>query len=253
MDWTKGSEGRDVLKRRNTGLRGGLLAVVSGLFAVATPAVASESIRVSPAKVAQEHVVRGSRALQAGKLREGCFEYSSAVRVLPNWWLPYEEYVRCSRLLGTEPSKLIRELQHILSVDTQRHSLHTLLAALYEDTGDVDKAIQTYQKALAIAPWYVPATLALGRSLASSNRHQEAYAALSTALDLRPGNMQLEMGLVETCKALGRTAEAIQLLEGLANRSSRPSAIYAQLAILYEEAGDAQGRARALMKLRRYR
>ena len=230
-----------------------LIALVSSLFTVATPTGATENIRVSPAKVAQEHVARGSRALQAGKLREGCFEYSSAVRVLPNWWIPYEEYVRCSRLLGTEPSKLIQELQHILSVDTQRHSLHTLLAALYEDTGEMDKAIQTYRKALVIAPWYVPATLALGRSLASSNRHQEAYAALSTALDLRPGNMQLEMGLVETCKALGRTAEAIQLLEGLANRSSRPSAIYAQLAILYEEAGDAQGRARALMKLRRYR
>ncbi len=197
------------------------------------PAVGQETA----SEIAQRHVKRGGASLQKGDLRGACFEFEAAKRVLSNWWVPHQEYVRCARLLGTPADELLRSLEPILAVDDRRPSLFFLQGNLYEDLDQIDRALGSYERAIALAPWMAEATLRIGALSFKRGDWERAQTAYTSALKAFPTDPLIRNQLALAFERKGQYREALEHLHALLDRSHYRKGVLARLARAYHALG----------------
>ena len=78
-------------------------------------------------------------------------------------------------------------------------------ADIYRQTGDSDKAVRMYEKALALDPRYVRAIDGLGLTYHSKGDFQNAIKAYTRSLTLRPDNPPVRANLANVYDAVGAT------------------------------------------------
>ena len=233
--------------RRN---HGSFIAVFGIALLLVSQSSGVHGQELSPADMAREHMRRGRQGLEKGQLADACFEFQSATKVLSNWWIPQLEYVRCARILGEDPQKLLDQINQILNVDEQRAPLHQLKAVLLEDLSRPEEAVNSYRRALQIAPWMVESTIGLSRTLLDTGERDEALKVSLATLERRPQDILLLNQVGAIYESQGAYSKAIPVLERLVFESNRPTAVLARLVRAYDATGDESGRKDAMKRLR---
>jgi tetratricopeptide (TPR) repeat protein len=101
------------------------------------------------------------------------------------------------------------------------------LAAARERTGDVDGALEAFDRTLALAPDYGPAHRRRARFLVDLGRAEEARVGFQAALAINPDDVSAELGLVQVQLELGRPETALSMLATLEG-TSRGSRAFAR-------------------------
>ena len=141
---------------------------------------------------------------------------------------------------------LVKELedQHVSD-----YSRLALLAALYEETGDALKAIETYKRALALNPREVDLRLRMIRLLQTNGDLDRAIAEYEGLIRAAPYNPQF---VFEECDALlqrGDHAHALRLVTDLEARAAGDEEVLSRVADFYARIGENDRSLKVLQRL----
>ena len=99
--------------------------------------------------------------------------------------------------------------RHASAVTRNNYLAYNNLGFYLSEKGDVDGAMQNYQKSLDINPQYEDALNNMGYALAAKKRHAEALGYYLRALRIRPEHVEVHNNLGNALSELGRIDEAI--------------------------------------------
>jgi tetratricopeptide (TPR) repeat protein len=141
---------------------------------------------------------------------------------------------------------LVKELEDQHPDDYSRLAL---LAALYEETGDGDKAIATYKRALALNPREVDVRLRMIRLLQANGDLDRAISEYEGLIRAAPNNPQF---VFEECDALlqrGDHVRALKLVTDLEARANGDEEVLSRVADFYARIGENDRSLRVLQRL----
>ncbi len=141
---------------------------------------------------------------------------------------------------------LIKQIEDERPTDFQRLAM---LGALYEETGDSAKALQTYTKALAVNPRHIDLRLKMIRVLQSQGELDKAIAEYEALIRAAPNNPQF---VFEQCEALmqrGDRTRALKLLTELEARGQNDEEVLSRLADFYGRIGENDRSLKVLTRL----
>ena len=124
-----------------------------------------------------------------------------------------------------------------------------LLGALYEETGDAPKALETYKKALAVNPKHIDLRLKMIRVLQSQGELDKAITEYEALIRAAPNNPQF---VFEQCEALmqrGDRPRAMKLLVELEARGQTDEEVLSRLADFYGRIGETDRSLKVLTRL----
>jgi cellulose synthase operon protein C len=142
-------------------------------------------------------------------------------------------------------SELIALLEAEKGQDFQRLAM---MGALYEETGDVDKAIATYRKALALDGKHIDTRLRLVHLLQTAGELDTAIKEYEALIKAAPGNPDFVFELCETLIQRGDRPKALKLLTELEGRAHEDE-VLAAVADFYERVEEKDKAMRVLQKL----
>lgn len=121
---------------------------------------------------------------------------------------------------ATDAARRAREAaQKALALDAGLGEAHASLAlVLYYADWDLAGAEQEFRRAIQLSPSYAGARLWLGRLYANQGRIEEARAVLRQGLDVDPANVSLEANLAYCDLYAGRAEQALRQFEAAARR-----------------------------------
>ncbi|MFO0761514.1 MAG: HEAT repeat domain-containing protein [Byssovorax sp.] len=141
--------------------------------------------------------------------------------------------------------ELITLLEAEKGQDFQRLAL---MGSLYEETGDVDKAIATYRKALGIDGKHIDTRLRLVHLLQTAGELDTAIKEYEALIKAAPGNPDFVFELCETLIQRGDRPRALKLLSELEGRA-HDDEILASVADFYERVEEKDRALKVLQKL----
>ncbi len=124
-----------------------------------------------------------------------------------------------------------------------------LLGSLYEETGDAQNALKTYQRALALNPRHIDLRLKMIRLLQSQGDLDKAIAEYDGLIRAAPNNPQF---VFEECDALmqrGDRARALKLLTELEARAESDEEVLSRLADFFGRIGENDRSLKVLARL----
>ncbi len=116
-------------------------------------------------------------------------------------------------------------------------SAHTILATSYQKKGDVDSAVQSLEKALALKPENAAAKdglVALARERGGAGDYEKALSLFGRIIELFPEEAELRSDQALTLANLGRVEEAIQSYRKAMEIDPLDTQIVNDLALVYE-------------------
>ncbi len=122
------------------------------------------------------------------------------------------------------------------------------MGGLYEETGEVDKAIATYRKALAAEGKHVDTRLRLVHLLQTAGDLDAAIKEYEALIQAAPGNPDYVFELCETLLQRGDRPKALKLLSELEARS-REDEVLAAVADFYERVEEKDKALKVLQRL----
>lgn len=141
---------------------------------------------------------------------------------------------------------LVKQIEDEHPTDFQRLAI---LGALYEETGEAQKALETYKKALAANPKHIDVRLKVIRVLQSQGEIDKAIAEYEALIRAAPNNPQF---VFEQCEALmqrGDRARAMKLLTELEARGQTDEEVLSRLADFYGRIGENERSLKVLNRL----
>ncbi len=141
---------------------------------------------------------------------------------------------------------LVKELEDEHPNDFARLAL---LGALYEETGDGDKAIETFKRALALNPRQIDLRLRMVRLLQANGDLDQAIAEYEALIRAAPNNPQF---VFEECSALlerGDHARALRLVGELEARAAGDEEVLSRVADFYARIGEKDRSLKVLQRL----
>jgi tetratricopeptide (TPR) repeat protein len=124
-----------------------------------------------------------------------------------------------------------------------------LLGSLYEETGDTPRAIETYRRALALAPREVDLRLRMIRLLQANGDLDRAITEYEGLIRAAPHNPQF---VFEQCEALlqrGDHAHALRLVTDLEARAAGDEDVLSRVAEFYARIGEGERSLKVLQRL----
>jgi tetratricopeptide (TPR) repeat protein len=103
-----------------------------------------------------------------------------------------------------------RPMERVVEELGEKHPIavrYSQIAEEYREQGELDAALESYQRALSAAPDYVPVHLGIAEVQREAGQLEEAAAAYQAVLDLDEGNIQAQTGLCDTYITLGDTLQ----------------------------------------------
>jgi tetratricopeptide (TPR) repeat protein len=132
-----------------------------------------------------------------------------------------------------EAGRCYAGLEHLNPNEPRWLHLHATIFAGY---GQIESALDLWQKVRALAPDYLAALLRSGDSLLKANRPQEAAAAYEAALKLEPDNPYAKLGLARLDLEAERWDQARARLEQVVSQTNYTLG-YDLIVSLYERIG----------------
>ncbi len=143
-------------------------------------------------------------------------------------------------------SELITILEAEKGQDFQRI---VTMGALYEETGDVEKAIATYRKALTMDSKHIDTRVKLVHLLQTAGELEAAIKEYEALIKSAPSNPDFVFELCETLIQRGDRPKALKLLTDLESRVSGEAEILAAVADFYERVEEKDRALKVLQKL----
>ncbi|HSO31542.1 MAG TPA: tetratricopeptide repeat protein [Labilithrix sp.] len=141
---------------------------------------------------------------------------------------------------------LIKQIEDEHPSDFQRLAL---LGALYEETGDSGKALDTYKKALAVNPKHIDLRLKMIRVLQSQGELDKAIAEYEALIRAAPNNPQFVFDQCEALMQRGDRVRAMKLLTELEARGQTDEEVLSRLADFYGRIGENDRSLKVLTRL----
>jgi tetratricopeptide (TPR) repeat protein len=141
---------------------------------------------------------------------------------------------------------LIKQMEDEHPSDFQRLAI---LGALYEETGDSAKALQTFAKALAVNPRHIDLRLKMIRVLQSQGELDKAIAEYEALIRAAPNNPQFVFDQCEALMQRGDRTRALKLLTELEARGQNDEEILSRVADFYGRIGENEKSLRTLTRL----
>ncbi|MCA9617538.1 MAG: tetratricopeptide repeat protein, partial [Myxococcales bacterium] len=143
-------------------------------------------------------------------------------------------------------TELITILEEEGGRDFQRLST---IGGLYEETGQVDKALSTYRTALEVDRRNIDVRVRLVHLLQTAGQLEEAIKEYEALIKAAPHNADFVFELAETYIQRGERDKALKLVADLENRSSSEGDILASVADFYERIEEQDRAVKVLEKL----
>lgn len=134
-----------------------------------------------------------------------------------------------------EFSKAIQTYQKVIALNPTFVEAYNNLGIIYQTIGDVDKAFGAFQKATEINPSYQKGYNNLGILLLVEGRCQEALQAFNKALDINPNNIESHINLGILFKKKGQWDEAIDSYKKALEIDPLHKETHYNIALLYEQ------------------
>ncbi len=141
---------------------------------------------------------------------------------------------------------LIKQIEDERPSDFQRLAI---LGALYEETGDSAKALETYKKALAVNPRHIDLRLKMIRVLQSQGELDKAITEYEALIRAAPNNPQFVFDQCEALMQRGDRTRALKLLTELEARGSSDEEVLSRLADFYGRIGENEKSLKVLTRL----
>ncbi len=153
---------------------------------------------------ARRHLGRALAAL--GRLDEAVAEWRRAIAARPNNWQPYAEMGR-ALFQATRYDQARDTAERLVALQPDNAVGYQQLGAIYQTTGDSARAVQFYEKAIAIAP-AAQAYSNLGVVYYERRDYARAADAFRRAIALRPNEHRTHRNLGDALLKLDRAPEA---------------------------------------------
>lgn len=114
------------------------------------------------------------------------------------------------------------------------------LGGLYEETGQIDKALATYEKALAVSPKSIDTRLKVIHLLEAQGELEKATKQYESLIRAAPHNPDYVFELCDTLIQRGERERALRVLAELERRASGDDDVLARLADFYDRADEKQ-------------
>jgi tetratricopeptide (TPR) repeat protein len=202
-------------------------------------------------KFAEGHRLRGWVYLEQGQMQKARGEYSYALELKKDYYLPLIGLVRMYRQSGsrTQALDLVKHALEIRPGDTEARFIYGEL--LYED-GKLDDAYAELKRVVAAQPRNIPARKALVLIHAARGAGEELAQELEGLVALDPDDINARLDLASAYQRIGETDKAITAYQGVLEHNGRHVAATKFLGDLYRGKGDfdkAADQYRAVMKL----
>lgn len=149
-------------------------------------------------------------------------------------------------LLGTligQQGDLARALEWInkaIAREPGNAMFHKNAAVTLVQAGRGEEAVAPYQKALELQPEFAEARIGLGGLLTDLGRHDEAIAALSEQVRRQPDSDNAWVQLGRALQHAGRSREAAECYARAIALNPEQSLAYNNLGVMFDRAGDAE-------------
>jgi tetratricopeptide (TPR) repeat protein/HEAT repeat protein len=141
---------------------------------------------------------------------------------------------------------LVKELEDEHPTDFARLAL---LGALYEETGDGAKAIETFKRALAINPRQIDLRLRMVRLLQANGDLDQAIAEYEALIRAAPNNPQFVFEESSALLERGDRARALRLVAELEARANGDEEVLSRVADFYARIGEKERSLKVLQRL----
>lgn len=182
-------------------------------------------LRTQHPDIADIHAILGHCYMEMGRIDDAQLCFAQAITLQPNH---AEALNSLAYILATRAEKLDLALQHInlaLSQDSLRAEFHHTHGWVLFKTGEVQKAIESFNKALEIKPNYLLARYNLGLANYITQNFTGAIDAFNSVLAINP---QHQKALLFKSISLTRTKnaeEALKTLETLRSKLTEKSVL----------------------------
>jgi predicted O-linked N-acetylglucosamine transferase (SPINDLY family) len=137
----------------------------------------------------------GNAHMQMGALSEAVGAYTSAVK------------------LKADFQDAINALEAAIKLEASDANFHFMRGLAMQDSGQMELAKKSYERALSIQPGHLGACNNLGTLLASGGSWDDAVGLYRKALAIDPANFEVYLNLAAALKSLARPQEAIEYLK----------------------------------------
>jgi tetratricopeptide (TPR) repeat protein/HEAT repeat protein len=142
------------------------------------------------------------------------------------------------------------ELAELLEAERKNDFNHlATLGLIYEETGQVDKALAAYRKALAVNPRHIDTHLKVIHILQAQGELDQAVRSYEALIRAVPGNADFVFELCDTLIQRGDRARALALVTQLEQRSGGDEEQMARVADFYERIEERERAMRILQRL----
>ena len=153
---------------------------------------------------ARRHLGRALAAL--GRLDEAVAEWRKAIATRPNNWQPYAEMGR-ALFLAARYDEARDSAERLVALQPDNAVGYQQLGAIYQTRGDSARAVDYYEKAIAIAP-AAQAYSNLGVVYHERRDYAKAADAFRRAIALRPNEHRTHRNLGDALLKVGQRGEA---------------------------------------------
>ncbi len=112
------------------------------------------------------------------------------------------------------------------------------LGTLYSTEGEVEKAIERFEKSVGLEPRYVPSHVRLGRILVESSQEEAAEPSFLAALELEPENASAHQGMGRVYQSRKDWESAVREYEKALEIQPDATVVYHPLGMAYRNAGN---------------
>jgi len=188
-----------------------------------------------------EVVARIGQALEAkGDDDAAVAEYRRAIKLAPKgYYIENELTARIVDIYRKQQKlpQLTAQYEKQWPMARRGHFEWDTLARLYEETGQQDKAIAAYRKAVAKAPWELETQRRLIKLLEDVGRDDDALAQLEKVVKVAPGEARFQLELAERYWQRGDATKALAALGRLERRFPGDAGVQSAIADLYTRWG----------------
>ncbi len=189
------------------------------------------------------HFTRAKMYEADSQWEEALAEYEKALQIDPQSGRLHYDFAS-ALLQARRPNKAIAECEISIELDPGKAEAYLLLGQIYRSQLNdgqpeiLDKAIDSFEKGLAIEASNIEGLFYLGRLYVFRGRNEDAVEVYGRLVEARPDILSAHQQRAESLMTLGKTAEAIEALEYALKYHRDNIELYLSLGRLLEQVGE---------------